>query len=331
LEDSLLVPHGTKPFSVRSSVAFATLVGIVSAIATGLFISRPDFTSDLLHVWFGTRVWLGGGDPYAVPLTGDLNPGLDPALYPLPAYLLFAPFAGLPLAAAGAAFVGLGSAFAAWGVARTGMVRAPLFLSAPFIMTVSLGQWGAWLIAAVLVPWLSWIAVAKPNVGLATWFARPSWRTAAAIAAIVAVSLLLDPGWLPRWLANVSTREEKFIPMLQPGGFLLLASFAAWRRPEGRLLLVMSAVPQALYFYDQLLLWLIPRTMRQSLVFSLFSVAAFLAWFVRLEPGDSYVREAVPFAWALYPAALLILLWNRFRSEPHAAVRPVTVASPGPA
>ena len=266
-----------------------------------------------MHIWFATRTFLAGNNPYGVPLAPDLNPGQDPALYPLPTYIFFAPYAHLPVAAAGGFFLGMGSAAAAWGVARTGMARAPLFLSAPFLMSVSSGQWGPWLVAATLVPALSWIAVVKPNIGLATWLARPSWRTAALIVGIVAVSVLFFPGWPRDWLANVAGREEKFVPVLRPGGFILLAGAFAWRRPEGRLLMAMSVVPQTLFFYDQLLLWLVPRTLRQSLLLSLFSVGAFVLWFSRLAPGDSYVREAVPYAWSLYPVALAVVLWNRAR------------------
>jgi hypothetical protein len=283
---------------------------VFSGVAGALFMGRPGFTSDFLHVWYASRALIAGADPYLSPLPADLNPGQDPALYPLPAYLLVAPLAPFAAAVAGGIFIGLGSALAAWGVARTAIARAPLFLSAPFLLAVNLGQWSPWLVAGLLVPALSWIWVAKPNVGLAAWLARPSWRTAAAIAGVVLISLAVDPHWPARWLSNLGGREEKFIPVLRPGGFLLVVALAAWRRPEGRLLFFMSLMPQALYFYDQLLLWLIPRTLRQSLAFSLYSVAAFLVWLARVQPGDYPVKDAVPYAWSFYLVALGILLWN---------------------
>lgn len=295
------------------AVFLALVLGAVSGLAAFGFIGRPDFGSDLLHFWFATRALLTGANPYHVPLGIELNPGQDPALYPLPTYLFFVPYAHLPLSAAGGVFIGMGTAAAAWGVARTGLERLPLFLSAPFLMSVSSGQWGPWLVAAALVPALGWVVIVKPNIGIAAWVARPSWRSAAVMSLILVGSVVAWPGWPRDWLANVTAREEKFVPLFRPAGFLLLSALVAWRRAEGRLLLVMSIVPQTLFFYDQLLLWLVPRTLRQSLVLSLFSVAAFLAWFARLSPGDYYVREAVPFAWSLYPAALAILLWNAWR------------------
>ena len=168
------------------------------------------------------------------------------------------------------------------------------------------------VLAAVLVPALGVALAAKPNIGLGAFMARPSTAAVAAGLAILIVSVLVMPDWPQRWLANIGEREEKFVPLLRPGGFLLALTLLAWRRPEGRLLLTLSLVPQALFFYDQLLLWLVPRTLRQSLLLSIWSVLAFLLWRRGLSPGDYEVREAIPFAFTLYLAALGILLWNWF-------------------
>jgi hypothetical protein len=74
----------------------------------------------------------------------------------------------------------------------------------------------------------------------------------------------------------------------------------------------MACIPQALFFYDQLPLWLLPRTLRQSLLLSLGSFVVWLAWFRGLAPGDLYVQKAIPYAIALYVIALpLVLLRNR--------------------
>lgn len=303
------------PASLRSRIYFTLAAGLVGGLVAAFLIGRPSYASDLLHVWHATRTWLGGGDPYTTPLPQALNPGLDPALYPLPTYLVFAPLAWMPIWLAGGLFMGAGSALAAWGVATTGPARAPLFLSAPFLLALSLGQWAPLLVGAMLVPAASWLLVAKPNLGVAAWLARPSWRTALAIAGVLALSVAVEPSWPRAWLGNVGSREEKFVPLLQPGGFLLVSAAVAWRRAEGRLLIAMSLMPQALFFYDQLLLWLIPRTLRQSLLLSIYSVLAFLLWQHRLAPGDYYVKEAVPFAYSIYLAALAILIWNWYQAR----------------
>lgn len=287
-------------------------VGLVAGITAFALIGRPDYVSDFFHYWTATRTLIAGGDPYAPLAASPMNPGGDPALYPLPAFLLLAPVAWLPLALAGALFCGFASGSLAWGVARTGAERLPLFLSAPFLLTLSLGQWSPLVLAAVLVPALGVCFAAKPNIGLGAFAARPSVSAVLAGLAILVVSLVVLPDWPQRWLANISDREEKFIPLLRPSGFLLALALIGWRRPEGRLMITLALVPQALFFYDQLLLWLVPRTLRQSLLLSIWSVLAFLLWRRGLQPGDFEVQEAVPFAFTLYLAALAILLWNWF-------------------
>ena len=77
----------------------------------------------------------------------------------------------------------------------------------------------------------------------------------------------------------------------------------------------MSVVPQALFFYDQLVLWLIPKTLRQSILLSLWSVVAFIAWDRLLRPGELYVQKGVPYAYSQYFAALAIVLYNWRKSR----------------
>jgi hypothetical protein len=293
----------------------SVVVGIVAAVMSFALIARPGYPSDFYQFWMGARTLLVGGNPYATSAPSLMNPGGDVALYPLPTLLFLAPFALAPLAVAGGLFMGLSSGLAAWGIARTGVERLPIFASAPFLLALSLGQWSPLLVATLLVPAISGLIVLKPNVGVAAWIARPSWKSALVAVAIVALSLLIRPGWPAEWLHNISGREEKFMPLLRPGGFLLAAGLLAWKRPEGRLFLGLIVVPQALFFYDQLLLWLVPRTLRQSLLLSIWSVVAFLWWRRSLHPGDFEVRLAIPYAWSMYLAALSLLLWNWWRDR----------------
>lgn len=305
-----------RPLDQRRSLTIAVLVGFVTGLATWAFLSRPDAPSDFFHYWSATRTLLTGGDPYTVIAQGPANSWQDKTLYPLPTLLLLTPFALLPLAASGAAFIGISSGLAAWGLARTGADRLPLFLSAPFLLSLSLGQWSPFLVAAALIPALGVIVSAKPTLGFAAFVARPAWATVIAVTVLLVISLMIMPTWPAKWLANVSHREEKFLPILRPGGFLLAVSLLSWRRPEGRLFAVMSVVPQNLFFYDQLLLWLVPRTLKQSLVLSLWSFVVFMAWWPVVARGDvDYMRQAVPYSYSVYFAALGILLWNWWRDR----------------
>jgi hypothetical protein len=138
---------------------------------------------------------------------------------------------------------------------------------------------------------------------------RPSLRAIIASLLLVVISLAVLPSWPIDWYRNISGRPEKLSPIKTLAGPLLLLAAVRWRRPEARLFLAMACVPQALFFYDQLILGLIPRTLRQSLILSLASFALLLTWFHRLGPGDYYVQKAIPYATAIYFVALAILLW----------------------
>jgi len=176
---------------------------------------------------------------------------------------------------------------------------------------VSLGQWSPLVTAAALEANLGFVFAAKPNLGLGAWIYRPNVRSILIAGALAAASLLFLPTWPVDWYHNISSRPEKLSPIRTLAGPLLLLGLIRWRQPEARLLVAMACIPQALFFYDQLVLGLIPRTLRQSLILSLASFGALLIWFHGLEPGDLYVQKAIPYATAIYFVALAIVLWPR--------------------
>jgi hypothetical protein len=94
-----------------------------------------------------------------------------------------------------------------------------------------------------------------------------------------------------------------------PLGPALLLGLLRWRRREARLLVVLACLPQLLMFYDQLLLWAIPRTAREMLVLTLASNVGLLAAVLSLHPGDFFTTGTIP--WIVpscyLPALLLVL------------------------
>lgn len=304
--------HTVSPvLSRRQRGLLALVAGIASGALCYAFLARPGFSSDFYHFWAASRTLLAGGNPYTTPPLGPLNPQGDPFLYPLPALLFIVPVAWLPLPAAGAVFIAGSSALLAYFLLRDGFARTPIFLSAPFIMAVSLGQWSPLLVAVALEPRLGFACVAKPNLGFASWIYRPRWWTILSSAGLAVLSLAVIPTWPADWLHAIADRPEKFSPMLTLAGPALALAALRWRQPEARLFLALAVVPQTLLFYDQLALWLIPRTLRESLLLSIASFGLLLTWFYRLQPGVYLMREAIPYVIALYIPALVLILRHR--------------------
>jgi hypothetical protein len=318
----------TLPTVDRRRTSIACTIGLATALVGFAFLRRPGSGGDYFFVWSAARSLFAGQNPYHVIAVGPENPGNDVFLYPLPALLIIAPVAWLPLAASGAAFLGISSALLAFALTRDGYRRLPIFMSAPFVMAVSLGQWSPLITAAALECNLGFVFAGKPNLGLPAWIYRPNVKAVVLGLIIILVSLLVLPSWPLDWYRNISARPEKFSPIRTVAGPLLLLALVRWRRPEARLLVTMACVPQALFFYDQLILGLIPRTFRQSLIFSLATFACLLTWFRRLGPGDYYVQKAIPYALAIYFIALVMVLWPEPRrvaeatpSEPQGSAR----------
>jgi hypothetical protein len=129
------------------------------------------------------------------------------------------------------------------------------------------------------------------------------------------LALILLPSWPIEWLQVMRSLEGHPPPMLiLPLGPLLLLSVLRWRKPEGRLLLVSAILPQFLFFYDQLPLWLIPRSLPASLVYTGLSWVAYFAWRSREldQLTGEILRQPSQYILALiYLPALLLVLWPR--------------------
>jgi hypothetical protein len=300
--------------TVRSRLIVALGIGIASAMLAHFSALRPGAVPDFLYPWTGARLFLDGTDPYVAmrKQIGAPPPYNETLFYPFTTILGILPVARLSAALAGAAFFGVSSALLAFFITRGGLWRVHVFMSAPFVSAALLVQFSPLLTVVALVPALGFAATLKPNLGLVMLGARPTLVAAVGCAVFVAVSIVVFPTWPSGWLENIRYERSAGIhemPVMQWGGVLLLLAVTRWRLAAGRLLLGMSLVPQALFFYDQLALWLVPRTRQQSILLTGCSQLAFILWFVLRTPGESVVRSSYPYVIALiYLPALLILL-----------------------
>jgi hypothetical protein len=262
-------------------------------------VPGPRQADDFTWYWLGARALLDGQNPYGVIHVGGRYALDAPFVYPLTTAIAIVPFAAwLDPVEAAALFIGVSSALLAWGITGDGYQRLPLFLSIPFIWVCNSGQLAPLLTASALLPALGWLAPVKPNLGLAAIAYRPSRIAILGSILFIAVAFALNPDWLGQWLAMLpyAPPGSKKVPIMIVGGPVLLLALLRWRRPEARLLLVLAIVPQSMLFYDQLLLWLVPATLRQSILLSLLSVLALIVGEGRFSSGAGHGEVTAAYA-----------------------------------
>jgi hypothetical protein len=262
LTENPVLMHDDKVNSSRRQV----LVALSAALAGGLLVwfyyalYAPQVWSDFDQVWLGSRALLAGQDPYVeVPKAFPW-----PLYYPLPALLIGLPFAPWPLLTSRILWGALTAGVGTWAILRYRPHAWPLLLSAPFAYSLVRGQWAPLLVAGALIPWLGGVIAAKPSTGLAVFAYRPTVRAVAGAATLGLVSLAVRPSWPAEWLAAIKFAPHLIVPALMPGGLILLVAFARWRRPDARLLAVLSCVPQTPGLYETFFMALVPATRRQA-------------------------------------------------------------------
>jgi hypothetical protein len=182
-----------------------------------------------------------------------------------------------------------------------------MILSVPFFAAAQFAQSSPLILALALIPAARAFTLLKPNIGLAILAWRPSWRNVIVAVVLFLVPTLIWPTWPSSWWNSVRGSPAHHAPALTGIGFLALFSILRWRRAEGRLLLAMSIIPHGLYFYDELPLWLVALTRRESMILVMTSWLGWLGWNIT-SPGPS-VPDSSPWAVAtLYLPALVILL-----------------------
>jgi hypothetical protein len=312
---------------VKRSILIALIVGGI--VAAAVWLTFP-FThgADFAQFHFHARNWLAGRDPYAggFPIARRTRVVPEPLFYPLPSLFVLAPFALLPLREGMTLFVGASTALLAWGLVVKSPERLSMLLGAGFVVAAGLGQWTPLVTATLLIPALGFLAVVKPNVGAASVAADPSASRVIGGAALLLVSLAFQPSWPREWLHDLAAMPPHPTPILLPGGFLALLALTRWRRPEARLFVAMACVPQLMYFADQLPLWLVAKTRRESM---LLSATSLIAWGVSLRalnrPGGmpAFGSDWLVLLGVYAPALIMVMRRRNSGSLPAAVERAI--------
>lgn len=313
LSASLVVPASP---SRPARAAIAILVALASvAYVVAYAHANPDFVSDFDQLWAGARALWAGKDPYHVVGPRGSFLWKWPLYYPAPAVVLLAPLGLLPVVVARAVFTAVSAGLFAFAITRDGYGRLILLLSISFVTAIELVQWSPLLAAGTLLPAAAWLAVAKPNLGAAMAayaFSRQVLAIMLAGAAVlIAISFVLLPGWPREWWTNVRSAPHFVAPIMRPAGFVLLAVLARWRRPEARLLAALACIPQTPTFYDHVLVFIVARTARESLVlvvlsFAVYFSVAFAPPFATFQQWGDFVANATNvFIYA--PAVIMVL------------------------
>jgi hypothetical protein len=298
-----------------SPVRLATpvLIGLVAGVFAWAILRRPLFDGDIEFVWRGARLYSQGINPYGlISLHGVELFGGGSLYYPPPTLWTLLPLIWLPSSVAGGVIVALSTATLAFVLLGETPWRMGVLASGSFVIAASLGQWAPTLSVALLVPGLAWLAVLKPSTGLAVFASRPSMRTACIIAALLTLSVALEPSWPRLYLSGIRNSVQHVSPVTAVWfGPVLLLSLLRWKRPEARLLAVLACVPHMLFFYDELLLLVaVPESRRELLLLRIANILGVLAWlaYCLLRPVP-YQLVARPFvvATCYVPALILVL------------------------
>jgi hypothetical protein len=197
----------------------------------------------------------------AQDLLAHRNPYATFQLYPLTAAIFGLPFVWVRPEIAAGIFYGVSSGLMAFGLTHQGYHRLLIFFAYPYWAGIFTAQWEPLIMASAFFPLLLPASLAKPQIGLPVALTHLSRRGILACGVILMLSLAAMPRWPLLWFRQIG-QYDHFIPLLVLPGPLLAAALLRYRDRDALLLMMMAIMPQR-WFYDPLVLWLIPKSRRE--------------------------------------------------------------------
>ncbi len=253
---------------------------------------------------------------WAIHLAQRLLAGQNPYDTPLEQYPLTAAFFGLPFVGwrpevAGALFYGLSSALLAFGLTRHGYHRLLAFLAYPYWGGLLAVQWSTLIFAGAFFPLLLPVTMVKPQLGLPVALTNLSRRGVVACIAVALLTVVAMPRWPLLWLGQLKNYEH-FVPLLILPGPLLALALWRYRDKDAWFLVVTALLPQR-WFFDAFILWLIPKSRRETLFTAALSWGAGIwRWYHIPHSFVEVGRFTVVF---IYLPMLAVILLRQFARE----------------
>jgi hypothetical protein len=288
---------------MRLRILISLMVGFASGIFCWFLLAHfHQGAGDFRWAIEAAQNLLAGRNPYSEPMR----------LYPLPAAWFGLPFVKIPLTIAGGTFYGISSALLAFGLIRHGYHRLWIFLAYPYWAGMLTAQWAPLIMAIAFLPLLLPAAMAKPQIGLPVALTHLTRRGLVACVIVALLTFIWMPHWLGLWLRELGDYQHFYPLLVLPGPLLALALFR-YRDPDTPLLLLTALMPQR-WFYDTLILWLIPKSRRAILWTALLSWGPGVwRWYYAPQSITEVGRFAVIFIYL--PMLAVILIRRYFRPE----------------
>ena len=246
---------------------------MVQLMRTKLGVRLRIFISAAIGLATGTFCWFlmvhfhqdAADFRWAIRAAQDLlahrNPYATFQLYPLTAAIFGLPFVWVRPEIAAGIFYGVSSGLMAFGLTHHGYHRLLIFFAYPYWAGIFTAQWEPLIMASAFFPLLLPATLAKPQIGLPVALTHLSRRGILACGVILMLSLAAMPRWPLLWFRQIG-QYDHFIPLLVLPGPLLAAALLRYRDRDALLLMMMAVMPQR-WFYDPLVLWLIPKSRRE--------------------------------------------------------------------
>ena len=291
--------------TLRTRLTVSFVLGAASGLFCWYLMARlGQGAADFVWAIRAAEALLAGRNPYANAAQ----------LYPLPAALFGLPFVRIRPEIAAGVFYGISSGLLAFGVTRGGYHRLLIFLAYPYWAGMLAAQWPTLIMASAFFPVLLPVTLAKPQAGLPVALINISRRGVIACLPVILLSFLVLPRWLSLWLANVGEYPHFFPVMVLPGPLLALGLLRYGDR-DAWLLLSAACMPQR-WFYDQFLLWLIPKTRREIIYTAGLSWAAGIWRWYHGPPNLMQVGRWTVVGMYLPMLAVLLLRGRKRRRGP---------------